>query len=208
MVSHFDPPSEPPEKADTEKEPESAEENCSQDKKDDHDNPLTSHFKMIFKGLTRSKSQESLASTKNAGDEDPQDSESSPHCSQNGGLQGESTEGPSWRHFNSRSNKKEKLTSKLSCGANKAKGKDHGALQRGEDSQGQKSHVSWEQQEATKAIFDLLKEISGVFSTTTTNRVHLTANTFKSHCSLLAELKSRQPHVQTHAVLEIYTALM
>lgn len=165
LISQYDPPSEPAEKAETEEKPESADENCSQDKKEDSDNPLTSHFKMIFKGLTRSRSQESLHSMKNAGDEDPPDSDSTPYCSQNGGLPGESSEGPSWRHFTARPNKKEKITFKLSGGAIKAKGKDHGTLPRGEDSQCQKSQVNWEQLEATKAMFDLLKEISGLFTT-------------------------------------------
>ncbi|KAM9356683.1 uncharacterized protein ABDE67_004264 [Symphorus nematophorus] len=161
VISQCDPPSEPPEEPETEKEPQSANENCSQDKTEDSDNPLTSHFKMIFKGLTRSKSQESLVSTKSTGDEDLPDPDSTPHCSQNGGVQGESAEGPSWLHFSARSHKKEKICFKMSGGANKAKGKDQGTLPRGEDSQCQKSQVNWEQLEATKAIFDMLKEISG-----------------------------------------------
>ncbi|XP_034546687.1 uncharacterized protein si:rp71-46j2.7 isoform X2 [Notolabrus celidotus] len=144
-----------------EKEPQSANENSPQDKAEDSDNPLTSHFKMIFKGLTRSRSQESLVSTKSNGDDDPPDSDSTPHSSQNGGMQGDSAEGPSWLHFSARSNKKEKICFKVSGGANKAKGKDQGSLLRGEDLQFQKSQVNWEQLEATKAIFDLLKEISG-----------------------------------------------
>ncbi|XP_022615981.1 uncharacterized protein LOC111232649 [Seriola dumerili] len=168
VISHCDPPSEPPEEAETEKETQSAvhsefsnAENCSQDKIEDSDNPLTSHFKTIFRGLTRSKSQESLASTKTSGDGDPPDSDSTPHCRQIGSSQGESAESPSWLHFSARSNKKEKICFKMSGGANKSKGKEQGTLPRGEDSQGQKSQVNWEQLEATKAIFDLLKEISG-----------------------------------------------
>uniref|UniRef100_A0A3B4ZI80 Uncharacterized LOC103373861 n=1 Tax=Stegastes partitus TaxID=144197 RepID=A0A3B4ZI80_9TELE len=54
--------------------------------------------------------------------------------------------------------KKEKMCFKMS-GVNKAKRKE-GTLPRGEDSQCQRSQVNWEQMEATKAIFDLLKEIS------------------------------------------------
>ncbi|XP_041800765.1 uncharacterized protein si:rp71-46j2.7 isoform X2 [Chelmon rostratus] len=161
VISHCNSPPEPPEETETEKEPQSTNENCSQDKTEDSDNPLTSHFKMIFKGLTRSRSQESLASTKTTGDDDPPDSDFTPHCSQNGGLHGESADGPSWLHFSARSNKKEKIGFKLSGGVNKAKGKDQGTLPRGEDSQCRKSQVNWEQLEATKAIFDLLKEISG-----------------------------------------------
>ncbi|KAK5924924.1 hypothetical protein CgunFtcFv8_017497 [Champsocephalus gunnari] len=45
--------------------------------------------------------------------------------------------------------------------AHKAKVKDQVSSPRGEDLQGQKSQVNLEQLEATKAIFDLLKEISG-----------------------------------------------
>lgn len=163
VISECDPPSEPPEGAETEKEPEPANENCSQDKTEDSDNPLTSHFKMIFKGLTRSRSQDSLASTKTNGDEDQPDLDSTPHCSQNGGLHGDSVDGPSWLHFSTRSNKKEKICFKMSVGAHKAKGKDQGTLTRGEDAQGQKSQVNWEQLEGAKAIFDLLKEICGLF---------------------------------------------
>ncbi|AWP11922.1 mitochondrial ribosomal protein L11' isoform 2 [Scophthalmus maximus] len=168
VISHCDPSSELPEEAETEKQTQSAvnsdvtsNENCSQDKTEDSDIPLTAHFKMIFRGLTRSKSQESLASTKNSSDEDPPDSDSSPHCSQNQSSPGESAEGPSWLNFSVKSNKKEKICFKTPVGANKAKVKEQGTSPRGEDSQGQKSQGNWEQLEATKAIFDLLKEISG-----------------------------------------------
>lgn len=119
---------------------------------------------MIFKGLTRSRSQESLVSPKITSDDDPPDSDTTPRCSQNGGVRAENADGPSWRHFNTWSNKKEKITLKLSVGANKAKGKESGTLPKGDDSQGKKSQVNWEQLEATKAIFDLLKEISGWFT--------------------------------------------
>ncbi|XP_029965109.1 uncharacterized protein LOC115401081 [Salarias fasciatus] len=127
-------------------------ENGSQDRAEDSDNPLTSHFKMILRGLTRSRSQESLASARAGCDEDPPELD----CCR------ESAEGPSRIHFSARSGKKEKICFRMSGGASKAKGKEtQGALQRGEDSQLQKSQVHWEQLEATKAIFDLLKEISG-----------------------------------------------
>ncbi|CAJ1058783.1 uncharacterized protein si:rp71-46j2.7 [Xyrichtys novacula] len=161
VISQFDSSSEPPEEAKTENEPQPANESPSQDKAEDSDNPFTSHFKMIFKGLTRSRSQESLVSTKSNGDDDPPDTDLTPRCSQNGGLQGDSVDGPSWLHFSVKSNKKEKICSKVSSGGNKAKGKDQGTSPRGEDLQCQKSLVNWEQLEATKAIFDLLKEISG-----------------------------------------------
>lgn len=135
-------------------------ETSSEEKTEDSDNPLA-HFKMIFKGLTRSRSQESLSSTKNTSEEDPSHSDVSAHCGQNGEMRGENSEGSSWRHFNARLNKKEKVTFKLSGGATKAKGREGGTLPRGDDSQCQKSQVKREQMEATKAIFDLLKEISG-----------------------------------------------
>nr|XP_046262991.1 uncharacterized protein si:rp71-46j2.7 [Scatophagus argus] len=163
VISQCDPPPEPPEEAETGKQstPTYVNERCFQDKTEDSDNPLTSHFKMIFKGLTRSRSQESLVSAKNAGDEEPPDSDSTLHWRQNGSLQGESAEGPSRLNFSAWSNKKEKTPFRLSGGANKAKGRDQGTLPRGEDPHCQKSQVNWEQLEATKAIFDLLKEISG-----------------------------------------------
>lgn len=165
VISQYDIPSEPPEEAEKElhsaANSDSSNENCSQDKPEDSDNPLTSHFKMIFKGLTRSRSQESLVSTKSTGDEDPPDLDSTPHCSQNGSVHRESEEGPSWLHFSARSHKKEKICFKVSGGAHKVKVKDQGT---GEDSQCQRSQVNWEQLEATKAIFDLLKEISGELS--------------------------------------------
>ncbi|XP_068571101.1 sorting nexin-25 [Cebidichthys violaceus] len=126
--------------------------NCSQDKTEDSDNPLTSPFKMIFKGLTRSRSQESLVSTKNARDEDPPDSASLQHSCQNGDMQGSAF------HFSARL---DKIGFKMSGGTIKTRGKDQGSSSRGEDSQCQKSQVNQEQLEATKAIFDLLKEISG-----------------------------------------------
>ncbi|XP_068437322.1 uncharacterized protein si:rp71-46j2.7 [Clinocottus analis] len=152
VISQHGAPSDRPEGAETPSavNSDSSNGNCSQDKTEDSDNPLTSHFKMIFKGLTRSRSQESLVSTKNTSDEDPPDSDS--HSSQTMNLQ-ESTEGPALLNFS--------VCFKMSSGPNKTKGKDQGTSSRGEDSQCQKSQVNWEQLEATKAIFDLLKEISG-----------------------------------------------
>ncbi|XP_032383178.1 uncharacterized protein si:rp71-46j2.7 [Etheostoma spectabile] len=163
VISQYNSCSETPEKAEPKKEPlsaadpDSSKENCSQAITEDSDNPLTSHFKTMFKGLTRSRSQESLVSTRNGSDEDPPDSDSTPHRRQIGGMQGESAEALSCV----RSDKKEKLCFKMSSGVNKAKGKDQGTSPKGENSQCQKSQVGREQLEATKAIFDLLKEISG-----------------------------------------------
>ncbi|KAM9741748.1 uncharacterized protein ACNS7B_012720 isoform 1-T1 [Menidia menidia] len=126
----------------------SSQDSCFHDKAEDSDNPLTSHLKMMFRGLTRSRSQESLSSTKN-GDEDPSE-------------QQEGTEGLAWLSFSAKSNKKEKTCFRMTSGLNKMKAKEtQGTLQRGEESQLHKGQVGWEQLEATKAIFDLLKEISG-----------------------------------------------
>ncbi|CAN9515099.1 unnamed protein product [Ophioblennius macclurei] len=138
----------------TEPRPDANPDSSNENRAEDSDNPLTSHFKMIIKGLTRSRSQESLALAKAGCEDDVLESD----C-----CQREGAEGPSWLHFSARSSKKEKICFRMSGGANKAKGKEtQGALQRGaEESQFQKSQVNWEQLEATKAIFDLLKEISG-----------------------------------------------
>ncbi|XP_058506524.1 uncharacterized protein si:rp71-46j2.7 [Solea solea] len=161
--------SQPPAEAEAETQTEyavnshpSSNGNCTQDKTEDSDNnPLTSHFKMIIKGLSRSKSQESLTSIKSTTDEELPRPDYSPRCSQRRSSHGENAEGPSWLHFGMRSNKKEKVCVKMLNGPIKAKGKEQGTSPRAEDVQGQKSQVDWEQLEATKAIFDLLKEISG-----------------------------------------------
>lgn len=154
IISHFESPEEP---QDEEEKGSQSSVNSSQDKTEDSDNPLTSHFKMLFRGLSRSRSQESLSKTTSV--EDLSKSDSTPHCSHNGSVQTESTDVPSqhppwW-------NKREKLSFKVSGGVSKTKGKDQGTVPRGEESQGQKSQANWEQLETTKAIFDLLKEISG-----------------------------------------------
>lgn len=165
ISQHDAAPSEEPKTVELEEEAAlTAGETLTQDKKEDSDNPLASHFKMIFKGLRRSKSQESLASAKTADDEEPQwEPDAVPHCSQNGSVAGEGAEGPSWRHFHTRSlSKAERPTFKLSSGMNRGKVKEQGTLARAEDPQ--RSQVNWEQLEATKAIFDLLKEISGAQS--------------------------------------------
>ncbi|XP_041846936.1 uncharacterized protein si:rp71-46j2.7 isoform X2 [Melanotaenia boesemani] len=158
VISQYNSPPQKPEEAESYPDPQpavnldSSNENCSQDKSEDSDNPLTSHFKMIIKGLTRSRSQESLASAKMSGDEEQSDS----------GSQQEGTEGLSLRSFSAKSNKKERTGFRMSGGPNKTKGKEtQGTPQRGEDSQCQRGQANWEQLEATKAIFDLLKEISG-----------------------------------------------
>nr|XP_040029178.1 uncharacterized protein si:rp71-46j2.7 [Gasterosteus aculeatus aculeatus] len=162
VISQHGSPPEWPEEAGTPSAvcSDSSNGNGSKDKTEDSDNLLTFHLKNMFKGLTRSRSLDSLASTKNASDEGSPESDPSAHSGRNGDSQ-ERPEGLSLLHFSSWSNKKERPCFKISGGAVKAKGKHPGTLSRGEDSQGQKSQVNWEQLEATKAIFDLLKEISG-----------------------------------------------
>lgn len=157
VISQYDSPLELPEETEINPQPsvdsKSSNENGSQEKNEDSDNPLTSHLKTLLKGFGRYRSHESLASTKNGSDEDVPDS----------GLQREGPEGSSRLHFSARPNKKEK-TCFRSGGLNKAKGKEAQAtLQRGDNSQTLKNQVNREQPEATKAIFDLLKEISGLF---------------------------------------------
>ncbi|XP_017264006.1 uncharacterized protein si:rp71-46j2.7 [Kryptolebias marmoratus] len=158
VVSQYKSPPQQPEEAETNSAPQpavnsgSSQENCPQDKSEDSDNTLTSHFKLIIKGLTRSRSQESLASAKSSGDEEQLD--------ETAGSQQEGSEGLSRLGFSAKPNKKEKAGFRMSAGANKTKGKEtQGTPQRGDESQ--RGQVNWEQLEATKAIFDLLKEISG-----------------------------------------------
>ncbi|XP_007555146.1 uncharacterized protein LOC103140120 isoform X1 [Poecilia formosa] len=134
------------------KQPEEAEANPHENCLQDSDNTLTSHLKLIIKGLSRTRSQESLSSSKASGDEEPPDE-----------MQRAAAEGPSRLGCGSKSNKKERTCFRMSGVAGKTKGKETtpGALQRGDDSQGQRGQGSWEQLESTKAIFELLKEISG-----------------------------------------------
>lgn len=161
VISQCDSPLQAPEEVEANPQPQpaantdSSNENCSQDNPEDSDNPLTSHFKMFMRGLTRSRSQDSLSSAKTSGDEEPSDS----------GLQQDGPEGLPWLSFSAKSNKKEKTYFRMS-GVNKVKGKEaqQGTLPRGEDFPCQRGQVNWEQLEATKAIFDLLKEISGLFN--------------------------------------------
>ncbi|XP_035620219.1 uncharacterized protein si:rp71-46j2.7 isoform X2 [Oncorhynchus keta] len=133
----------------------------TEDKKEDSENPVTSHLKMINKELSRS--EECLAQTKSDNPEDQTDSVCRPrHFSQNGGSQYDLTDSPSWCYLVGKSNKKDKLTFKMSGGIHRSRGKDMGSQSKLEDSQClKKNQSSWEQMEATKAIFDLLKEISG-----------------------------------------------
>ncbi|CAB1337215.1 unnamed protein product [Coregonus sp. 'balchen'] len=133
----------------------------TEDKIEESENPVTSHLKMMIKELSRS--EECLAQTKSDNPEDQSDSVCRPrHSSQNGGSQCYLTDSPSWRHLVGKSDKMEKLTFKMSGGIHRSKGKDMGSQSKLEDSQClKKDQSSWEQMEATKAIFDLLKAISG-----------------------------------------------
>ncbi|XP_023845673.1 uncharacterized protein [Salvelinus sp. IW2-2015] len=133
----------------------------TEDKIEESENPVTSHLKMINKELSRS--EECLAQTKSDNPEDQTNSVCRPrHFSQNGGSQYDLADSPSWCYLVGKSNKKEKLTFKMSGGIHRSKGKDMGSQSKLEDSQClKKNQSSWEQMEATKAIFDLLKAISG-----------------------------------------------
>ncbi|KAJ0049949.1 hypothetical protein NL108_005265, partial [Boleophthalmus pectinirostris] len=150
IISPCDTAEEPPKENEAENELPSAT-TSAQDRTEDSDNPITSHFKMLFKGLSHSKSQESLSQPKITDDEE--------QSSQN--SEAETAEVSTQHSIFARSNKKEKISFKVSNGSSKAKTKDQGTLPRGEDYSGQKCQANWEQQETTKVIFDLLKEISG-----------------------------------------------
>ncbi|KAM4732651.1 uncharacterized protein FYW61_008349 isoform 2-T2 [Anableps anableps] len=156
VVSQYNSPPKHPEEAKVNRQPaanaDTPHENCFQEKPEDSDNTLSSHFKMIIRGLTRSRSQESLSSAKASGDEEQPDE-----------TQQAGAEGLSRLSCSSKSNKKERTCFRMSGGAGKAKGKEttQGTLQRGEDAQCQRGQGNREQLESTKAIFDLLKEISG-----------------------------------------------
>ncbi|XP_013860766.1 uncharacterized protein si:rp71-46j2.7 isoform X2 [Austrofundulus limnaeus] len=157
VISQYNTPPRQPNEAETNPAPQPAvnsgswHENSSQGKSEDSDNTFTSHLKLILKGLTRSRSQESLASAKSSGEEEQLDEAA--------GSQQEGLEGLSQLRVGTKLNKKEK-TIRTPAGGNKSKGKEtRGAPQRGDESQ--RGQVNWEQLEATKAIFDLLKEISG-----------------------------------------------
>ncbi|XP_021439564.2 uncharacterized protein LOC110504973 isoform X1 [Oncorhynchus mykiss] len=130
------------------------------DKTEGSENPITSHLKMAIKRLSRS--EECLAQTKSDTPEDQTDS----FCrlrrsSENGSLQFDLAVSPT-HPFGGKSNKKEKLTFKMSGGMPKSKGNEMGSQPKLEDSPClKKEQSSWEQMEATKALFDLLKAISG-----------------------------------------------
>ncbi|XP_041693577.1 uncharacterized protein LOC121532007 [Coregonus clupeaformis] len=134
----------------------------TEDKTKESENTITSQLKMVIKGLSRSKSEECLAQTKSDTPEDLTDSFCRlRHSSHNGGSQFDLTDSPS-HLLGGKSNKSEKLTFKMSGGIHRSKGNDMGSQSKLEDSPClKKDQSSWEQMEATKAIFDLLKAISG-----------------------------------------------
>ncbi|MEQ2177642.1 hypothetical protein GOODEAATRI_005613, partial [Goodea atripinnis] len=157
VVSQYNSPPQQPEETEVNPQPaanaDTSHENSFQEKPEDSDCTLTSHFKTMFSG--KSRSQESLSSTKGSGDEEQ------PEETQQAGA-----EELSQLSCCSKSFKKERTCFRMSGGAGKMKGKEttQGPLQRGEDSKFQRGQGNWEQLESTKAIFDLLKEISGLFT--------------------------------------------
>ncbi|CAL8356451.1 unnamed protein product [Merluccius merluccius] len=133
----------------------------NEDRDEGSSNPLTSHLKIIMKGLSLAKSQESLLSTREASDEEVQTVQL-PQQSDHSGALPEDNEAPlSWRHAGGRGNKREKIALRLSNGLHWAKGKEESALPREENPPGQRGQACRENLEATKAVIDLLKEISG-----------------------------------------------
>ncbi|RVE67397.1 hypothetical protein OJAV_G00102570 [Oryzias javanicus] len=156
VVSQYDSPQVPAEaKGDQDPPPavdsDDSHDSSSQDKPEDSENTFTTHLKTIMKGLTRSRSQESLSSTKSAGNEEASDTASHQ----------EGAETPLSRS-SARSHKKERSHFRMAVAGHKSKVKEApNPPVKGDDSQCQKCPTNWEQLEATKAIFDLLKEISG-----------------------------------------------
>ncbi|KAJ3587436.1 hypothetical protein NHX12_011033 [Muraenolepis orangiensis] len=101
-------------------------------------------LKIIMKGLSLARSQESLVAMREAGEDVQNHSDALPEVG----------EAPlSGRHAGGKHNKREKLGLRRSSGLHRVKGKD--------EDQGQRGQACRENLEATKAIFDLLKEISG-----------------------------------------------
>ncbi|CAL8263071.1 unnamed protein product [Lota lota] len=122
--------------------------------------PQTSQLKNKIKGLSLTRSQESLVSPREA-DEEVQMVELSQRSKHNVALPEDSEVLLLWRHVHAKSNKRVGLPLKLSSGLLRAKGKEESALAREDNPQHQRGQACRENLEATKAIFDLLKEISG-----------------------------------------------
>ncbi|CAL9707044.1 unnamed protein product [Knipowitschia caucasica] len=149
IISSCDTAEDPQKETEAENEPPSAS-TCGPDRTEDSDNPISAHFKMLFKGLSRSRSQESLSQTKLTDDEEQEKA--------NGEM--DNADVSTQNSIFAWPKTKEK-SFKVPHGLSRVLGKEQETLPKGEDSSCQKSQVNWEQQETTKVIFDLLKEISG-----------------------------------------------
>ncbi|KAL0974161.1 hypothetical protein UPYG_G00216440 [Umbra pygmaea] len=127
---------------------------------DQSEEPITSHRLLIPKRLSRSEDcldqlKLDIPEHKNTFIFEPQRS------NQKGGSLCDLAESP-LRNLCGKPSKMEKLTLKISGGINRNKGKDVWSQTKLEESQFlKKDQTSWEQMEATKAIFDLMKAISG-----------------------------------------------
>jgi len=155
VAAAMDSESDPSENSDSESVP-----NNTEDGGEGSSNPLTSHLKLVMKGLSLSKLQESLVPTREADEE----VEVPPHLSHSGAPP-EDTDSPlMWRLGGGKPAKREKLGLKLPSGFSWPKVKEEGVQAREDNAQGQRGcQAPRENLEATKAIFDLLKEISGSF---------------------------------------------
>ncbi|CAL8306107.1 unnamed protein product [Arctogadus glacialis] len=122
--------------------------------------PLTSQLKKMIKGVSLTRSLESLLSPREADDE-VQMVELSQRSRHNVALPEDSEVLLMWRHAHAKSTKKVGLPIRLPGGLLRPKGKEESALTREDNPQGQRAPVCRENLEATKAIFDLLKEITG-----------------------------------------------
>lgn len=110
-----------------------------------------------------SRSEESLVFTNTTPPEDKINLDCKVNLSYNSGSLRDISGTPLWRTFGGKSNKaKEKISPFISGGIARFKGKDQGSLAKGEESHSLKrDKPNWDQLGATKAFFDLLKEISG-----------------------------------------------
>ena len=124
--------------------------------------PVTSQLKNTMKGPSLTRSQESLLSPREA-DEEAQTVELFQRSRHNVALPEDSEVLLSWRHAHTKTTKKVGLPLRLSGGLLRPKGKEESALTREDNPVGQRGQVCRENLEATKAIFDLLKEITGLF---------------------------------------------
>ncbi|XP_067103922.1 uncharacterized protein si:rp71-46j2.7 [Osmerus mordax] len=126
------------------------------------DNPENLVGKKYFcKGLSRS--EETLVFSEAAHREYKIDPDCKTNSSNNGGSLWDVPDHTLWRSFCAKSNKtKEKMSPSICGGIARIKGRVQETVAKGDASPSlKKDQTSWEQLEATKAIFDLLKEISG-----------------------------------------------